>query len=219
MINFPFAPTIGQQFSAGVKTWIWTGVAWDLMSISDAQVALAQAAAAAAAASALTIGTTAAFSTANPLAKDASDITKQFKVKLSGLATGVTAELELTKSGEPLMTTDVDKSRNRSDLTNATNSFVYGLAGYQRWSPGTSGTQTLAISGWPAAPEVGKLVLEVVNGGAATLAWPAGATFITSGGLVAANFAASGIVFPASGTRRILLWSVNGGTTVFIKGA
>lgn len=45
MLDFPNSPTVGQQYSAGTKTWEWNGVAWDAVSISDALVARAETAA------------------------------------------------------------------------------------------------------------------------------------------------------------------------------
>lgn len=46
MMNFPANPVLNQQHSAGVKSWKWNGVAWDLTSISEAQVKRAEDAAA-----------------------------------------------------------------------------------------------------------------------------------------------------------------------------
>ena len=62
---------------------------------------------AAAAASAATIGTTAAFSDANPIAKNAADNTKQIKFNLSAITPGTTPEVAWpNKSGMVAMTTD-----------------------------------------------------------------------------------------------------------------
>lgn len=49
MINFPQNPAAGQVYTFGVKSWKWNGRAWDLQTISDAQVQRAETAAAAAA--------------------------------------------------------------------------------------------------------------------------------------------------------------------------
>lgn len=57
MLNFPNAPIEGQQYSAGTKTWQWNGYAWDLTSISEAQVKRAEDAAALAMEAAGLIGT------------------------------------------------------------------------------------------------------------------------------------------------------------------
>lgn len=51
-ISFPANPALGQQYTFASKAWQWNGFAWDLMSISDAQVQAAANSAAAAAASA-----------------------------------------------------------------------------------------------------------------------------------------------------------------------
>lgn len=45
MINFPQNPAAGQVYTFGAKSWKWNGRAWDLQTISDAQVARAEAAA------------------------------------------------------------------------------------------------------------------------------------------------------------------------------
>lgn len=37
-IAFPANPALNQQYTFGVKSWQWNGVAWDLLSISNAQV-------------------------------------------------------------------------------------------------------------------------------------------------------------------------------------
>lgn len=36
-IDFPNSPTVGQIFTSGTRSWIWTGTVWD--SISQAMVA------------------------------------------------------------------------------------------------------------------------------------------------------------------------------------
>lgn len=31
-MNFPDSPTIGQEFTVGSKTWVWTGTVWDAVA-------------------------------------------------------------------------------------------------------------------------------------------------------------------------------------------
>lgn len=33
-INFPTGPTIGQEYTAGVKKWTWNGVGWQSTSVT-----------------------------------------------------------------------------------------------------------------------------------------------------------------------------------------
>ena len=219
MLNFPNSPSLNQEYPlTGAKRWKYNGFAWDLVSVSDTQVEAALAAAASAAASAATIGTTAAFSDANPIVKGSADVTKQLRIEVDGFTTGTTRTLTApNKNGTILTDSDVDASRSLYDQSNATSTFDYRVAGTQRWSPGTSGTQTLSITNWPVAPQKGELILDVINGGAATLAFPAGSVFVTAGGLEVASFALSGIVFPSSGRRRLLVWSSDAGAATYFK--
>ena len=218
MLNFPKPPTLNQEYPlTGAKRWKWSGNKWDLLSISETQVEAAQASAAAAAASAQTIGITAAFSSANPVVKDSVDATKTVRITCSALPTATQAVFDITKGGKALVDSDVDPTRSLYSQSNATNLFDYRVAGTQRWSPVTTGTQTLSISNWPVAPQKGELIIDVINGGAATLAFPVGSVFVTAGGLEVNNFASSGIVFPTSGRRRLLVWSSDAGATTFFK--
>ena len=66
MLNFPNAPTLNQECTFEVKTWKWNGSAWDLLTISDAQVLLAEQAAVEANASAVAAAASAALAQEGP---------------------------------------------------------------------------------------------------------------------------------------------------------
>lgn len=99
-----------------------------------------------------------------------------------------------------------------SGTTNALN-YVNGSC--QRWAPNT-GAQTLSITNWPPTGNLGELLIEGVNLGAATITWPT-INWITSTGATTTNFASNGVTLQSSGTDWVFLWTRNGGTTIYGK--
>ena len=99
-----------------------------------------------------------------------------------------------------------------SGTTNALN-FNSGIC--QRWAPST-GAQTLSITNWPASGNLGELLIEGINLGAATITWPT-INWVKSDGSTTTTFASNGVTLQASGTDWVLLWTRNGGTTVYGK--
>lgn len=98
-----------------------------------------------------------------------------------------------------------------------TNAIDVGNGTHQRWAPST-GAQTLTITGWPASGYHGELMIEGVNLGAATITWPTinwvkpDGTFTTS---VSTYLASNGVTLQSSGIDWIVLWTRDGGTTVY----
>lgn len=172
----------------------------------------------AAAASAATIGTAAAFSDANPIAKNAADNTKQLKVNLAALVTGTVVTLTLRAlSGTIAFLSDLAQFLTPMTFYNSgtTNALSMGNGGHQRWAPNT-GAQTLSITGWPAAGLHGELHIEGVNLGASTITWPT-INWIKFDGSTTTTFSANGITLRASGIDNVILWSRDGGSTIYGK--
>ena len=96
-----------------------------------------------------------------------------------------------------------------------TNALDYVNGSHQRWSPNT-GSQTLTISNWPPTDNLGELLIEGVNLGAATITWPT-INWIKSDGTTTTTFAANGITLQSSGTDWVLLWTRDAGTTIYGK--
>ena len=88
---------------------------------------------------------------------------------------------------------------------------------HQRWAPST-GAQTLTITGWPTSGVHGELMIEGVNLGASTITWPAinwvkpDGTFTTS---VSTYLASKGVTLQSSGIDWLVLWTRDGGTTIY----
>jgi hypothetical protein len=103
-----------------------------------------------------------------------------------------------------------------NSTTNAIN-FVNGS--HQRWAPNT-GAQTLSITNWPPSGNLGELLIEGVNLGAATITWPTvnwinpdGTTTTTIGtylGNISRSLRASGVDF-------VFMWTRDAGTTIYGK--
>ena len=99
--------------------------------------------------------------------------------------------------------------------SSTTNALDYVNGSHQRWAPNT-GAQTLTISNWPPSGNLGELLIEGVNLGAATITWPT-INWITSNGTTTTIFANNGVTLQTSGTDWILLWTRDAGTTIYGK--
>jgi hypothetical protein len=105
---------------------------------------------------------------------------------------------------------------NNSNTTNAIN-LGNGLS--QRWAPNT-GAQTLSFTNWPASGQQAVVLIEGVNLGASTITWPTinwvkkDGTFTTT---IATYLTDAGITLQSSGTDFFMVWTRDGGTTVYGK--
>lgn len=97
----------------------------------------------------------------------------------------------------------------------AVNTLNFENASIQRWAP--SGSVTLAITNWPATGNLGEMLIQGINLGAATITWPAAVNWVKSDGTTTTSFASNGVTLQTSGTDWVLLWTVNGGTTIYGK--
>ena len=96
-----------------------------------------------------------------------------------------------------------------------TNALDYVNGSHQRWAPNT-GSQTLTISNWPPSGNLGELLIEGVNLGAATITWPT-INWIKSDGTTTTTFSSNGVTLQSSGTDWVLLWTRDAGTTIYGK--
>lgn len=93
----------------------------------------------------------------------------------------------------------------------------YTNGSMQRWAPTAASSPTLTITNWPPAGQLGELLIEGVNLGAAgTITFPT-ASWIKIDGTFAASPSAAGINLQNSGIDFIFLWTRDGGTTIYAK--
>lgn len=135
------------------------------------------------------------------------------------LGTGTTLNATVTGSDNLLtrvMLQDAGWDWHDSGTTNALN-FVNGS--HQRWAPNT-GAQTLSITNWPPSGNLGELLIEGVNLGAATITWPT-VNWINPDGTTTTTastyFSNAGRTLKTSGTDFIFLWTRDAGTTIYGK--
>jgi hypothetical protein len=96
-----------------------------------------------------------------------------------------------------------------------TNALDYVNGSMQRWAPNT-GAQTLSIANWPPTGNMGELLIQGVNLGAATITWPT-INWVKSDGTFTTTFASNGVTLQASGMDFVYLWTRDAGTTIYGK--
>lgn len=89
------------------------------------------------------------------------------------------------------------------------------------WKLTVAGALTITTTGWPAAGNLGDLLIELINGGSAAVTFSGISWIHPTTGKPAASFAEyltaigrNPAALQATGTDWIYLWSTNGGTTV-----
>lgn len=96
-----------------------------------------------------------------------------------------------------------------------TNALDYVNGSCQRWAPNT-GAQTLTISNWPPTGNLGELLIQGINLGAATITWPT-INWVKSDGTTTTTFSSNGVTLQSSGTDWVYLWTRDAGTTIYGK--
>lgn len=185
-----------------------------------ANTATAAASSAASSVSAASASASAASSSASAAATSATNAANS----ATAAAAAVTSALPLaggTMTGPVVMS---DQLLSRAMLkdqgytyynSNTTNALDYVNGSHQRWAPST-GAQTLTIANWPPTGNLGELLIEGVNLGAATITWPT-INWIKSDGTTTTTFSGNGVTLQASGTDFVVLWTRDAGTTIYGK--
>jgi len=103
---------------------------------------------------------------------------------------------------------------DKGTVSSGTVTFDYSAGSNQRLQVG--GALTLATSTWPNSGNMGELVIELVNGASATLTWPT-INWIKSDGTTTTTFSSNGVTLQTSGTDFVILWTRDGGSTIYGK--
>ncbi len=102
--------------------------------------------------------------------------------------------------------------------SNTTSALDYVNGSHQRWAP--TGTVTLTVANWPPTGNLGQILIEGVNLGAATITWPT-VNWIQPSGVtttsISTYLSALGRTLQSSGTDFALLWTRDAGTTLYGK--
>lgn len=102
---------------------------------------------------------------------------------------------------------------DKGTVTSGTVTFSVTASSYQRLQVG--GALTIATSDW-AVGTYNEVAIELVNGAAASVTWPTIYWILPNGG-VTTTFANNGVVLQTAGTDFVILWSRDGGTTIYGK--
>lgn len=93
----------------------------------------------------------------------------------------------------------------------------YTNGSMQRWAPTAASNPTLTINNWPPSGQLGELLIEGVNLGAAgTITFPT-TNWVKIDGTFTTSPSAAGITLQSSGIDFIFLWTRDGGTTIYAK--
>lgn len=103
---------------------------------------------------------------------------------------------------------------DKGAVSTGTVTFSFADASHQRLQVG--GALTISVNGWSPTNNNATLMIELVNGASAAITWPT-INWIKSDGTTTTSFASNGVTLQASGTDFVVLWTRDGGTTIFGK--
>ena len=102
---------------------------------------------------------------------------------------------------------------DKGTVSTGTVTFSFADASHQRLQVG--GALTIALNGWSPTGNNATLMIELVNGASVAITWPT-INWIKSDGTTT-SFASNGVTLQASGTDFVVLWTRDGGATIFGK--
>jgi hypothetical protein len=76
------------------------------------------------------------------------------------------------------------------------------------------GNLTVSFTSWPKSGTYGEIEVELVNGGAHTITWPT-VNWLKGDGTNSTTFADMGVTLASSGTNFVVVWTTDGGATVY----
>ena len=76
-----------------------------------------------------------------------------------------------------------------------------------------SGALTIAFSGWPGAGAYAQIEIELVDGGT-NVTWPT-VSWMKGDGTSSTTFSSMGVTLASSGTNWVIVWSTDGGSTLY----
>ena len=103
---------------------------------------------------------------------------------------------------------------DKGTVNTGTVTFSFADASHQRLQVG--GALTIALNGWSPTGNNATLMIELVNGASAAITWPT-INWIKSDGTTTTSFASNGVTLQTSSTDFVVLWTRDGGTTIFGK--
>ena len=76
-----------------------------------------------------------------------------------------------------------------------------------------TGAITIAFSGWPSASSYGEIEIQLVDGGT-NVSWPT-VHWLKGDGTSSTTFSDMGVTLQTSGTNFVVVWSTDGGATLY----
>lgn len=103
---------------------------------------------------------------------------------------------------------------DKGTVTSGTVTFNRNDSSKQKLTVG--GNLTVAVTGFPVSGIYSELEIQLVNGGAFTVTWPA-VTWMKGDGTSDPSFSSMGVTLQNPGTNFVLIWTSNGGATLYGK--
>lgn len=102
---------------------------------------------------------------------------------------------------------------NKGSVGSGTVTFLQSDGGKQKLT--VAGVLTIAFAGWPVSGTYGEIEIQLVNGGIGVF-WPV-VNWLVGDGTTSTTFSAMNVTLQNSGTNWVIVWTTNGGTTLYGK--